>query len=348
VLVNQADHQIIDLIESRDEDDVIGLLIKYPNIKRITRDGSFIYARAINIVLPNAIQISDRFHLLQSLTTALKADLIMILPAIIRINEDEVSNEYVFVKLTQKEMAEINRHERNVELARALRVRYEECGVIKTVCEEFALSYRTVKKYLDNDPTRQRHDNASSLTPYFEIIYKAINEHTSPYEIFKEIKVKGYHGTFSNMLKYIRVKKSKGLFSSNCISRENLLKLLFNKGVYDLVIGKEAQERIINYLRVHKYIHSIIMLVTEFRIAIFSKNPAVIHKWIKKAKAFTELKKLQSFIKGICRDITAVENAIIYEESNGVVEGAVCKIKKVKRVHYGRCGFALLKQKILS
>jgi transposase len=347
LLVNQEDHQVFDLIESRDETKVIELLKKYPNIKKITRDGSYIYARAISKALPNAIQISDRFHLIQNLTIALKGDLILILPAIIRINDNENPDEQINLKLTQKEKAEILRHQRNQEMVKAIRERYDECGKIQIIIQEFDLSYRTVKKYLANDPVQQRHDTISSLTAYFEVIYNNIKINKNSYQIFKEIKELGYTGTFSNMLRYIRVKQRKGLFSNNVISRGDLIQLLFNRGVYDLDIGKEWQDRIIQYLKAHKRINSIIMLVSEFRIALFSKKPQNINKWLEKAKQYPELKKLQSFINGTTRDIKAVENAVTHNESNGVVEGIVCKIKKIKRIHYGRCNFQLLKQKIL-
>jgi len=322
-------------------------LTKYPNIEKVSRDGSPTYARAISKALPNAIQISDRFHLIQGLSIALKADLIIMLPPIVRIN-DKADDDYEMLEPTQKEKAEIQRHERSLELAKALRERYRECGQIVTLIEEFGISYRTVRKYLDSDPVRQRHDTISSLTPYFETIYNEIKNGKRTYQIFKIIQNNGYNGTFSNMLKYIRVKKSKGLFSDNCVSRGDLLKLLFNRGPRDLSIGKPWQDKIIRYLNKHKYINSIIMVATEFRIALFSKNAIAIHRWIERAKTFSELKNLQSFVNGTKRDIGAVENAIKHDESNGVVEGVVCKIKKVKRVHYGRCGFHLLRQKILE
>ena len=80
VFVNQEDHRIFDLIGSRDQNDVADLLKKYPYIEKVTRDGSRIYAGVISEALPNAIQISDRFHLFKGLTDALKADLAFILP----------------------------------------------------------------------------------------------------------------------------------------------------------------------------------------------------------------------------------------------------------------------------
>jgi transposase len=67
-MVDMHSHKIIDMIESREFEDVKVWLAEYPNIRIVSRDGSRIYARAITEALPQAIQISDRFHLLKNLT----------------------------------------------------------------------------------------------------------------------------------------------------------------------------------------------------------------------------------------------------------------------------------------
>lgn len=47
ILINAETHKVVDMIESREKDDVIKWLKKYPNIKIFTRDGSSTYAAAI-------------------------------------------------------------------------------------------------------------------------------------------------------------------------------------------------------------------------------------------------------------------------------------------------------------
>lgn len=57
--------------------------------------------------------------------------------------------------------------------------------------------------------------------------------------------------------------------------------------------------------------------------------------------------KLNSFERGIERDITAVTNAINVKYNNGLQDGTVNKIKFIKRIMYGRCKFDTLRNKIL-
>ena len=67
-MVDIESHKIIDIIESRDLDEVIKWLKTYKNLQVISRDGSITYKNAIATAHPLAIQVSDRFHLLKNLT----------------------------------------------------------------------------------------------------------------------------------------------------------------------------------------------------------------------------------------------------------------------------------------
>lgn len=68
-MVDIKTHRIIDMINSREYETVRDWLKTYPNIKIVSRDGSITYRNAISAALPDAIQVSDRFHLLKNLTS---------------------------------------------------------------------------------------------------------------------------------------------------------------------------------------------------------------------------------------------------------------------------------------
>jgi len=57
--------------------------------------------------------------------------------------------------------------------------------------------------------------------------------------------------------------------------------------------------------------------------------------------------KINAFINGINRDITAVKNPIKYEYNNGLAEGSVNKLKVIKQIMYGRNSFEMLRRKLL-
>lgn len=67
-MVDVRTHAIVDMLESREQTDVVEWLKSYPNIQVVARDGSITYHNSINEAHPKAIQISDRFHLYKNLT----------------------------------------------------------------------------------------------------------------------------------------------------------------------------------------------------------------------------------------------------------------------------------------
>lgn len=86
IMVDIETHRVVDLIPSRDCDDVVKWLISYPNLEVVSRDGSITYKNAIALAHPNVIQVSDRFHILKNLTTYCKDYLMNILTPKVIIN----------------------------------------------------------------------------------------------------------------------------------------------------------------------------------------------------------------------------------------------------------------------
>lgn len=67
-MVDINTHAIIDMLEFRDQTEVVKWLKSYPNIKIVTRDGPATYHNSITEAHPEAIQIRDHFHLYKNLT----------------------------------------------------------------------------------------------------------------------------------------------------------------------------------------------------------------------------------------------------------------------------------------
>ena len=63
---------IIDILNSRDTQDVAQWLKEYPNLNLIVRDGSTSFKAAIEASHPDAIQVNDRFHMLKNLIRSVK------------------------------------------------------------------------------------------------------------------------------------------------------------------------------------------------------------------------------------------------------------------------------------
>ncbi len=71
VLVDMETSKPIDLLPTRNSEDLKAWLRTHPEIETITRDRASSYSSAIDCICPNTIQIADRFHLLMNLSDAL-------------------------------------------------------------------------------------------------------------------------------------------------------------------------------------------------------------------------------------------------------------------------------------
>ena len=66
------DHHLIALLDGREGEPLKNWLERHKKIRLVARDRASAYAAAISAVLPDCVQVADRFHLLQNLLEHLK------------------------------------------------------------------------------------------------------------------------------------------------------------------------------------------------------------------------------------------------------------------------------------
>ena len=99
-------HHLIALLEGREKEDIIPWLEKHKNIKFVARDRASSYAEAINQVLPNAVQIADRYHLFENIIKYLKDKFYSEIPDKIVIKNNEILDKKA--TKVKKELANID------------------------------------------------------------------------------------------------------------------------------------------------------------------------------------------------------------------------------------------------
>ena len=202
----------------------------------------------------------------------------------------------------------------------------------------------TVNSYLVQKQPLERSTN-SILDAFVPMIKDLILQGKKVYEIYDEIKAKGYKGKTSFFTSRLRGIRQEARLNIKYLKRSKIKKLLFNdlEEIKDENLKKDLKD----YLDTNEEFNKIINCIREFKEVIFSKRVRKLSYWIKRAKKIN-VKELNSFITLIESDIEAVKNAIKYNYSNGLTEGFNNKTKVIKRVMYGRCSFNLLRLKILT
>lgn len=393
-MVDQNTRKIISLINSRDIGDVSEWLKLFPNIKIITRDGSLIYKNSIVMANKDIIQITDRFHLIKSLSEALDEYIRHNIPNVLIIDKivtdfkiKTLQEKFISTKTaiesgisftaackengmnfkTMKKLMELNdleitkyfedknikirleRIKKKNELVSHAQKLYASGVSLSEISRQMTIDRRTVKRYV-KEGTKFTLDSTSrervnSCTKYSEIITEMIKQKSTIKNIYLTIVEKGYQGKYGMVKAYVaKLKKDNKLLIEEKITRKQVIKLLYkplNK-IKDL-----SKEKLIKLYKCFPLLKTLIELMLEFKgILLKTKKQKALESWIKKAKGL-EIEVLNSLIKGLENDYDAVLNSMKYTQSNGLVEASVHKIKKVKRIMHGRCGFELLKSKIL-
>ena len=88
-------------------------------------------------------------------------------------------------------------------------------------------------------------------------------------------------------------------------------------------------------------------LVHTFRVMLHCRQGKDLPHWLNAVQA-SGLKDLMSFAKGLRREGSALLAALTLPYSNGPTEGAVNRLKMIKRQMYGRANFDLLRIRVLS
>jgi len=408
VMVNIETGKVVDILESRDYDDVEKWFKSFPNIQVFSRDGSITYAKAMRDSHPEAIQISDRFHLLKNLTDYCKdyikrtiknkieiestAETVIIdnIDRKVKYQYETIWDLITDVKKLRSEGHTIEQISASLGLGNKTIIKYskvQDCDkgkynkkstpTIKSetikrnkealmieakaynekgystrrIANEMSINRRTVKKYLASDGT---YTHASSgitrsgrLSLFKERIIQMYSTGIKCNEIFVDLKKDGYSGSeslirnFTSKINHqvIKIDNSK----TEQIKRKHLISLLYN----DIDKVKSITDKQLNKIfKTYPDLVIIYEVSKKFKEILMGQKIDMLNNWIINTLAL-EIPELASFINGINRDIEAVKNAIKYKYSNGLAEGTVNKIKVIKRIMYGRCGFDLLKRKVL-
>ena len=408
VMVDIVTGNVVDMLESRNYEDVEKWFKSFPNIQVFSRDGSITYAKAIRDSHPKAIQISDRFHLLKNLTDYCKDYIkrtvknkieIESTAETVIINNIKCKTKYQYettwdlitdVKKLRSEGHTIEQISASLGLGNKTIIKYskvQDCDKeeyikkstpriksetikrnkealineakaydekgysLRKIAYEMSIDRSTVKKYLAADGTYAHASSgitkSGKLSLFKERIIEMYSEGTKCTEIFVELKKYGYSGSESLIRNFISKINHQVIKIDNSkteqIKRKHLISLLYK----DIDKVKSITDKQLNKVfEIYPELITVYEVSKKFKELLMGQKIDMLNNWIINTLALG-IPELASFINGINRDIEAVENAIKYKYSNGLAEGTVNEIKVIKRIMYGRCGFDLIKRKVL-
>jgi transposase len=108
----------------------------------------------------------------------------------------------------------------------------------------------------------------------------------------------------------------------------------------------DEQAMLAQLRKVHAELDHLMRLSERYTQMLRARQADVFDAWMGHAHT-SVLADVRQFARNLRNDEAAVRAALVYEHSNGQVEGQVHRLKLVKRMMYGRAKFDLLRQRVL-
>ena len=349
-------HHPVDLLEDRTTNTLSNWLKKHENIEIVTRDRANAYSKAINDTIPSAIQIADKWHLLKNMTNTLSEILKSKYTAGVTIeNTTSVnrssSNEFINIP-TKYELERESLKIEKMKIINETKQLHEDGVALKDIMKSIGISKKTVYRYLKRTeaPYSSVKYRGSCLDEYIIAIEEAFRSKIKSKDILTLIKEKGFVGSdsllrmhLSKIKRQINDSNSDNIINKKLYKREKIEKLFWKHYDQLNIKDKDSINEIIN---ISVDLSKIYQSIQSYRAIFDEKTTESLIKWIKN-NINIEIPALSKFAQSIKKDFNAVSNSLIYDYTNGLVEGQVNRLKTIKRMMYGRAKFDLLKQRVL-
>lgn len=357
VFIDHKSNKIINIIDSRLQEDVTNELTNYINLKKCSRDGSTLYKGAITAANKNIIQISDRFHLIKNCIDAIKDDLKKLSDKNIDLCNKKYDLSWIKIELSPEQKSIFARRNKKQELIEKVRYDYNVIHINKKgLIEKYCLDDKTVTRYLRKDATIPRRNNKTKLHKYSEEIYKKLLEYKTQNTdinyraIHTYICSLGYDESYENFYKQLKLRiVEDDLYDSTTINRKEFHKLLYGAPISDLKLDRKIEQLLIEYLQNDNNHSRALNIISSFKEIITNNSTTLLNDYLNifNLPEWNDWIKVKEFMKGVERDIIAVNNQINEKITNSTTEGFVSKIKTIKKRTYGRASFSHLKSLIL-
>ncbi len=343
-------------------------LLEHQQIEVIARDRSGEYASGATEGAPQAIQVADRFHLLQNLKQMLDRLLTTMygqIRPLLMVKENTEQQVCMPTRLlcsirdssANEQAASAASRERRLETYQQIKQLKSAGWKIGQISRRLDINPTTVRKYFYAEafPERaSRSARGSILDAYLEHLESRYREGCrNALQLWREIKEKGYLGTRRQVSKWMSkrgeqdpavVHSTEGPTIdssgsslaprplSNALPPPRQLAWLMMRQSEQL---NEEENKVLARIQENTQVKQVYTLAQEFIGMVKKRDVAQLDQWLLDCKA-SGISMLQSFATRIKQDYAAVRAALETAWSNGQTEGQVNRLKLLKRQMYGR------------
>ncbi len=370
LIVDLERHRPIDVLPDREAETLAAWLRAHPQIEVISRDRASTYADGAAQGAPQAIQVADRFHLLQNVGDALQrvlqrhpaalraaaqahADLVPPGPAPLPAPPAPSNPDHPALMAAPR--PDLGEREQRFGTVLTL---HAQGWSVRRIAAEVQLNWRTVKRYILARELPKRGAPAiqvtSSVTPYLGYVEQRWREGChNGMQLLEEIRAKGYQGSYSSICRALkRYRQGDGRRTvptpttprpPRTLSPRQAMWLLL-RPAEDLTEAERAARQAL--CAAHEAIATPTKLTRTFGQIVRERAVAALDPWLE-AAATSGVGEFKRFAASLRRDYAAVQAALSTVWSNGQLEGQINRLKGIKKAMYGRGKFDLLRRRVL-
>ena len=372
ILVDLEQHRVIDLLPDRSATTLSAWLEAHPGIEIITRDRASEYSRAIKTSAPHALQIADRFHLVQNLGTTTKAWLERrknaVFDTLAQIDASKPPTPDTEVAKAKVDDSQTNRAV-HLQTGRPHRLeQYQNALTLaakgirpRVVARRLEVPESTVRFWLNRGAFPTRLGRRTALKQEHEELIRQrwLDGCSNAAELHRELMALGCNASKSVVTRFVAFLRCGEPLS---LSRSKALEAGITRGarcsVSDLSrllvtpvarLGETARGVVGALCQGSEEIRGVYALIQELRTLLIGDCDGCerrLNGWIERTCAcgVGELQRLGSSMR---KDFHAITAGLTHKWSNGQTEGQVTKLKLVKRQRYGRASLDLLRRCVL-
>ena len=336
--------RIVDLLPDREPATVEGWLSCHPEVRVISRDRGGGYGQAATRAAPHAVQVADRWHLMENASTAfLEAVRRSMRPIRMALGSTTIDP----VLLTHAERLQHEGYLRREEAYSIIRALAKNGTPIKEIVRRTGRSRKLVRDIVrggGGDVFRCRSSVLEPHLAWLDAEWSAGCRNGA--ELWRRLQTTaGFRGSLRVVAEWAT--RRRRAESAGC---ERLRKPPPTRMLSRLLLSERdhlTKGDAITVARIERGVPALVTarhLVERFHGMVRERDPAGLPIWITDVASSI----LASFGKGIVTDCAAVAAAMTQPWSNGQTEGQITKLKLVKRQMYGLAKLDLLRARLLA
>jgi transposase len=335
--------RIVDLLPDREPVTIEGWLARHPEVRIISRDRGGGYGQAATRAAPQAVQIADRWHLMENASAALLEAVRRSMRSVRAALGSTVIDPAL---LTHAERLQHEGYLRREEAYGVIRTLAQAGTPIKEIVRRTGRSRKLVREIVrggGGDVFRCRSNSLEPHLAWLDAEWAAGCRNGA--ELWRHLQASGFRGSLRVVAEWATRRRH-----ADSVGSERLRKPPSARVLSRLLLSERdrlTKEDAITLARIERGVPALVSardLVDRFHRMVRDRDPAVLPALIGDLAASI----LASFGKGIAADRAAVTAALVEPWSNGQTEGQITKLKLVKRQMYGRAKLDLLRARLTA